>query len=58
MHVITFHDVADSFKAITSGEAQGRQAAIVFFTILIIAGLIWLLIFLLSPPHASYYINS
>jgi hypothetical protein len=57
MHV-TFHSVTDSFKALISGEAESRQALIVFFTILITAGVIWLIIFLLAPTHASYYINS
>jgi hypothetical protein len=58
MHVLSFHNVVESFKAVVAGEAESKQAAIVFFTILLIAGVIWIIILICAPTHATYYIDS
>lgn len=58
MHIAPFHSIAESFKAVIAGEAEGRHAFIVFITILLIAGLIWLIILIYAPAHSDYYINS
>ena len=58
MHVAPFHSIAESFKAVIAGEAEGRHAFIVFITILVTAGLIWLIVLIFDPVHSTYYIDS
>ena len=58
MHISPIRSVVDSFKAVIAGEAEGRQAFIVFIAILLIAAVIWLIILIYSPAHSDYYINS
>lgn len=58
MRLSPFHSIAESFKAVIAGEAEGRHAFIVFITILLIAAVIWLLILIYAPAHSSYYIDS
>lgn len=58
MQLLSFHNVVESFKAVVAGEAESKQAFIVFFTILLIAGVIWMIILIFDPAHSTYYIDS